>query len=211
MIDCESRDAVAYCTATLLQDPPGASPAPGPRPTYAAGIEILSTLTSSAFAPPPAPPALPVPGALAASPAAAKGRGALLSVTRGCVRLRKAVTNDGCAAPIGGRVVGDTAPPSHIVASTASASTLAPPGYDAHQVGNRQSVDWNAGLAADQSTSRREPSGLNATREVDEDEAAAQANDHVPDIPVLESEPAPAAFDTLDDVNKGLTLRVRTL
>ena len=75
--------------------------------------------------------------------------------------------------------------------------TRAPPvAQEDSRTSNRQSVDWYAGLAADHGSVSREPSGLAAPREEDEEDAAQV----VPAINVHASEP-----DPLEDVDKSAT------
>jgi hypothetical protein len=112
------------------------------------------------------------------------GRGALLSAIQGGARLKKAQTVVK-GAPTGGKVIGDAAPPAHISETPREHPEVAGANADADdQAGqdegatmamsrnaNRQSVDWYAGLAADQShpappAASFEPSpGMESTRE----------------------------------------------
>jgi len=79
------------------------------------------------------------------------GRGALLSAIQGGARLKKAATVDKSCPPVSGKVIGDTAPPAHInTAAPPSPPTPAADDSFAPSNSNRQSVDWYAGLAADQ-------------------------------------------------------------
>lgn len=183
----------SYATAPstpMVSAPPAAPPAPAPP------------------APPPAPmaPAAPVapPPPFAAPVAAATGdRSALLSSITMGAKLRKTETRDRSAAPVAGRVLGDTAPPPHISAAPRPVSPPAPaapkvepaaePEAD-HRAQYRQSVDWYAGLAADHG----QVSPLPATIEEDEEEEAPR---NVPDIQVHEAA-TPEVADPLEDVDK---------
>jgi hypothetical protein len=101
-----------------------------------------------------APPA-PFAAAAASAPASAPGDvSALMRSIQGGMKLRKAVTVDKSAPPVSGKVIGDTAPPSHINAAPRPVSPPAMPeaplmSASSSNASNRQSVDWYAGLASD--------------------------------------------------------------
>jgi hypothetical protein len=149
-------------------------PAAGPaRPQSAAGGSRSGTpatpVSAGAAAPPPPPPppgpppppappmAPPAPFAAAAASAPASAPGdvsALMRSIQGGMKLRKAVTVDKSAPPVSGKVIGDTAPPSHINAAPRPVSPPAMPeaplmSASSSNASNRQSVDWYAGLASD--------------------------------------------------------------
>lgn len=98
------------------------------------------------------------------------GRGALLSAIQGGARLKKAQTVvKGASA--GGKVIGDSAPPAHISETPREHPEVAQREEESgggRANANRQSVDWYAGLAADQShpAGGYEPSpGMESTKE----------------------------------------------
>lgn len=125
-----------------------------------------------------APPAAPPP--TKATPAALTrlgggdpnaGVGDLLSAIQSGARLRKAQTVDHSVPPVSGKVIGDTAPPAHINTG-APPSPPNPAADDSFPPSNpnRQSVDWYAGLAADQTHSAAiHESVLASTWEEEED------------------------------------------
>jgi len=76
---------------------------------------------------------------------------------QGGLKLKKAQTSDRSGPPIAGRVLGDDAPPPHISAAptlptppTQIEPEPLPTSIPMSSGINRQSVDWYAGLAADQ-------------------------------------------------------------
>lgn len=136
-------------------------------------------------------PGSTAPAAPAAPPAALQklgggnpsaGRGALLSAIQGggLGGLKKTPkTVDMSAPPVSGRVIGDAAPPDHI-RTTAPEPHSPPPAADdsfTQKSSNRQSVDWYAGLAADQAQGHPAASydsALGSTQE--EDESVSNGN-----------------------------------
>lgn len=82
---------------------------------------------------------------------------------------------------------------------------------------NRQSVDWYAGLAAEQHAQVQAQPGLESMPEQEEQEREEEheGNGHaVPEIQVQgvgESEEAGGETDAMEDVDKGVMLRVRSL
>ena len=126
----------------------------------------------------------------------AAGRGALLSAIQGGARLKKAQTVVKTAAA-SGKVIGDAAPPAHI---SETPREYAPepkeddePAFQGRNE-NRQSVDWYAGLAADQShpaQAQMEALSLETTREEPEpttSEPAAAEEDELADFDLTQSE-----------------------
>ncbi|KDQ59802.1 hypothetical protein JAAARDRAFT_56764 [Jaapia argillacea MUCL 33604] len=193
-----------------------ASPPPPPPPPAAPPAPFSQ---GSSIPPPPSapPPPFAAPVAVAAG---GDGRNALLSAIQGGARLRKAVTNDRSSAPVSGKVLGDTAPPPHInaaprplsppsVSPPPPASEPVPPALNvpsmSSQSSNRQSVDWYAGLAADQEAVYHDQLPPMA----EEDEAEPPTASPVPDIQVSEHGVEPV--DIMDDVDKSVEYRVRSL
>lgn len=190
--------------ATSTPTPPAAPPPP-PAP--------------SAPSPPSAPFASPPPVVNIATPAPTGDRNALLSAIQGGAKLRKAVTHDRSAAATSGKVIGDVAPPSHINATPRPVSppaaivqpTFVPPSpqepvAEAPQMikrstsghGQKESVDWYTGLAADHGTVHHLPATI---EEEEEEEVSA-----VPEIQVSD-----ATADMMDDIDKSTEFRVRSL
>lgn len=203
---------------TLLPSRPQSA---GPAPQSTGSPVSPASPTPPAPAPPVAPAA---PSALVTAPVPTGNRGALLSAIQGGARLRKAVTKDRSAAALSGKVIGDTAPPSHINAAPRPASPPSPPpesislspapftippppaqppaaplmgpeSSSGH--GKRESVDWYNGLAAD--VDRKELNHLPATAEEDEEEQASAGG--VPEIQVSEHAAGDAGSELMDDVD----------
>ncbi|TXT04229.1 hypothetical protein VHUM_04227 [Vanrija humicola] len=138
------------------------------------------------------------------------GMSALLSSIQGGARLRHTETVDR-SAPVGagGVVGGDAGPPAHINAGAPVAPPSPPPAphadveeddFEARNA-KRQSTDWYGSLAADSShpaAQHMEQLSLEPTREEGAEEHAAAA------------EPS-SDGPSLDDVDLGTILRVRTL
>lgn len=165
--------------------------------------------------PPPPPPTAPAPPAAPPAPFAVVGappqatgggdRSALLDAIQSGARLRKAVTNDRSAAAVTGQVIGDPSPPVHVNAAPRNASpppslTAFPPIEDldistgfTRDNTHRQSVDWYAGLAADQGAVYHMP----PMAEEDEEPKTAVPDIHVHDI-------SAAVPDPMDDVDKSI-------
>ena len=177
--------------------PPTTNPAPPPAPPPAPTAPMA----------PPAPPMAPPPPVVA--PAASGDRSALLSAIQGGKQLKKTVTNDRSAAPVSGQVLGDSAPPPHInvdprpVSPPIPVNPLPPPvmhQQDPAPASKRQSVDWYAGLAADQGIHY---APLPGTIEEDEEAVAApvphiQVSQHVSEGEVPEEN----TEDPMDDIDK---------
>lgn len=139
-----------------------APPAPPPPPPSAPPAPMAADGVPAAPPPPPMAPAAPPPPAVAA-PAPSGDRSALLNAIHQGKSLRKTQTNDRSATGLAGKVLGDTAPPSHISAAPRAPSPPAPeapapairhvdipePPLLSARSSNRDSVDWYAGLAAD--------------------------------------------------------------
>lgn len=191
---------------------PTLPPAPPPPPP-APPADAISTFTPPA---PPQPPVAPPPPAAIAAPVAAGAgdRSALMGSILAGTRLRKAVTNDRSAASVSGSVVGDSAPPEHILNAPRPVSPPAPSANPYTQEGiapstpsipvapegdvrvnHRQSVDWYAGLAADQGVLNPLPPTI------EENEPEEERTTIVPAIQVDEP-PTEDATDLLDDVDK---------
>ncbi|KAF9806131.1 hypothetical protein IEO21_08793 [Rhodonia placenta] len=159
--------------------------------------------------PPPMAPAAPLPPAVAA-PAPTGDRSALLGAIQMGARLRKAQTNDRSAAPVSGKVVGDTAPPPHINPARAPSppapsesipATLEMPTLSSQRSSNRDSVDWYAGLAAD--SGAVQPAQLEHLPSMQEEDE--------PDTPVPEIKVDTAENDPMSDVDKLTEYHVRSL
>lgn len=154
-------------------------------------------------APPPvaplAPPVAPPPAPLAApSPAVASGPGdvsALLRSIQGGMRLKHAQTVDKSGPPVSGRVIGDNAPPRHIVESPSVISSSMMD--DASRKENRQSVDWFATRAVDAGTPTR-VDAMPTTLEVEEEEDGV-----VRGVPEIQVDEAPS-FDLMADIDKSI-------
>ena len=120
------------------------------------------------------------------------GRGALLSAIAGGARLRKTQTVVK-GGPVAGKVIGDAEPPAHINAAPVERqrSPSPPPAPESNGNGfeedfqprgaNRQSVDWYAGLAADQTHPSTGYEPLEATREESAEAPAAAPAMHQAD------------------------------
>ncbi|THG95777.1 hypothetical protein EW026_g5934 [Hermanssonia centrifuga] len=188
-----------------------APPAPPPPPPSAP--PVFNPSSEVPPPPPPPPPAAPTPPSVVA-PAPTGDRSALLGAIQGGARLRKAQTNDRSAAPVSGKVIGDTAPPEHINAAPRAPSPpspIAPPALTSPEMpsmaptnsstSNRESVGWFADLAANQGTSQHEQ--LSSMAEEEEDETPVS----VPQIQVESAE----GNDLMQDVDKSLEFHVRSI
>ncbi|KAL7419920.1 hypothetical protein Q5752_005838 [Cryptotrichosporon argae] len=169
---------------------------------------------SAAPTAPPAPKANP--GALAKLGGGAPtggGMSALLSSIQGGAALRKTQTVDKSVVAGAGAVIGDAAPPPHINAVPRPASPAAEETDEddrASSRANRQSVDWYAGLAADQShpaASFGEAQSLEPTREEEESVPPSPPAHGTPTIEVSGAE----GEAELDEFDTTTSLRVRSL
>ena len=161
------------------------------------------------MAPPPPPEAPPPPPV---TPAASGDRSALLSAIQSGKQLKKAVTNDRSAAPVSGQVLGDSAPPPHInvvprpispPVPVAPADPVSPPVMQQQYpapASKRQSVDWYAGLAADQGNHY---APLPGTAEEDE-EAVATSVPHIQVSEHVSEEAGGNIEDPMDDIDKSI-------
>lgn len=143
------------------------------------------------------------------------------------------MTNDRSAAAVGGKVVGDAAPPPHVNAQPRPASPPSPPAFippppavsdelespayaSTARSDNRQSVDWYAGLAAHSMGAEHAAvasaiASLPETKEEDEYTNEATNGHAVPDIRV-DDIPAPAAEeDPLEDIDMSTEYRALSL
>ncbi|KAI9069473.1 hypothetical protein FKP32DRAFT_1617176 [Trametes sanguinea] len=219
------QSAAASGTSKPAASAEPSSPAPPPPPPPPPSAPPMSSNISADIPapPPPPPPGVPPapapPAAAIAAPAPTGDRSALLSAIQAGRKLRKAQTNDRSAAPISGRVLGDTSPPPHISAAPRMPSPPTPAEQPAPQVhheenptppemgsvrsSNRDSVDWYAGLAAEGSAISRGPSELLPPTIQEEEEPATP----VPQIQVDNTEDTNA----LADVDMNTEYRVRSL
>ena len=156
--------------------------------------------------------AVAAPAIAAPIPTAASGdRSALFSSIVAGARLRKTVTNDRSAAAVTGQVIGDTAPPSHIsemprpISPVKSEPELEPIALEREADQSirsiyRQSVDWYAGLAAEQTPISPLPTTI---EEKEEDPPQT-----LPEIQVNDPVSTEAADPLSDiDMSKGTTMR----
>ncbi|TFK45949.1 hypothetical protein OE88DRAFT_1639082 [Heliocybe sulcata] len=224
------RASVTPAPAAPPAPPAPAVPAAPPAPP-APAMPVVPPPPPSAPIPPPAPAAPgappPPPPTSASIPAPTGDRSALLGAIQGGARLRKTVTNDRSSAPVSGKVLGDAAPPEHINAAPrlpspppivqpaaispdpAAAAMPTMPSMDSKST-NRQSVDWYAGLAADQGGAYQEQ--LPPTIEEDEGYEVVDKESAVPDIQVSEHETnGTAGSDPMEDIDKSTNYRVRSL
>ncbi|WVW79834.1 hypothetical protein I302_101804 [Kwoniella bestiolae CBS 10118] len=174
------------------------------------GSPTTSRPGSTAPAAPAAPPAPKAPSAALANLGGGdpgQSRGALLSAIQGGARLKKAQTVDKSGPPGVGKVIGDSAPPSHINEQPRAIS----PQVDEREEddftsrnANRQSVDWYAGLAADSThpaAQHAEESTLAPTREEEEE----------PNHTGYEQVKENGGEDGVDEFDMTKTFRVRSL
>jgi actin cytoskeleton-regulatory complex protein PAN1 len=173
--------------ATPLAPPPPPPPPPAPE-TYAASA-------------PPAPQPPPPPSIAAPVPSAAgDGRGALLQSILGGARLKPTRTIDRSVVAGAGAVLGDAAPPEHIIRPKSSPSP--PPQPAVPHVSNghayKESVDWYSDLAADVGSPPAPPPPPPVLSSVAEEEPGYSA---VPSINIQHEEPAISEPDPLEDVD----------
>ena len=204
------RSAGAGSLPSQPQTPAPVSATSTPPPVIQASLIAASTSdfatapsTPVAPPPPPPPPTAPIAPIAPVAPVAAPtgDRSALMGSILAGARLKKTVTNDRSAAAVSGQVIGDTAPPAHINAASKPASpptqpisapTLSRGSESNSNTSYRQSVDWYAGLAVDQT-----PLSPLPTMEEREEEYITS----VPDIQVHEVAPV-QTVDLLADVDQ---------
>ena len=198
-----------------------------PRPTSAAASsgQISSPSSPAPLGgvlppPPPPPPAAPrTPVVVAAGP---PDTNALMRSIQGGMKLRPTKTVDKSAPPVSGKVLGDTAPPSHISnaprpaspprAHTPPRGSIQEPQFpapgpmsndDEGRSSNRQSVGWFADRAADAGATPAEINKLPSTIEADEEEGESPEPAAIPQIMVNEVVPEPSN-DLMADIDKSI-------
>ncbi|KAJ3482401.1 hypothetical protein NLJ89_g12142 [Agrocybe chaxingu] len=145
---------------------------------------------------------------------------------QGGLKLRPTKTIDKSAPPGSGKVLGDSAPPTHINAAPRAPSPppLAPasaPGIletspmvndETSRSSNRQSVGWFADRAADVGESPVIVERLPSMSEADEaDDIYETPASSIPEIRVGDVTPEPAGNSLMSDIDKGREHRVRSL
>ncbi|KAF4578312.1 hypothetical protein EYR36_000119 [Pleurotus pulmonarius] len=222
----KSRDTRAKIAESLFGSGGGISrPSSTPATSAAVAAPRISSPAQVPSAPPPPPaPAPPIaPPAPTISPTAApSGPGdvsALMKSIQGGAKLRSVQTIDKSKPQVLGRILGDDtppvvnaaprlpSPPSPALPETTSMIPASDGGSSKSANSNRQSVDWYAGLAADQG---RGVDRLPSTTEEDEDEEVVpQQPASIPQIFV--DLPVDSPRDPLADIDKTVEHRVRTL
>ncbi|KAJ3879158.1 hypothetical protein F5051DRAFT_403673 [Lentinula edodes] len=191
---------------------PGASHTPKPE-SPSMGIPPPPPAPPVASTAPTAPPPPPMVGG-GAPPAAPGDRGALLSSIQGGLRLKPTKTVDKSGPQLSGKVLGESSPPEHITAAARPPSPPSPPPMAAPEPpvmnvkDNRQSVDWYAGLAAD--VGKTSVPVVPATIGEDAEYEPEPEQYHAP-IPDIQVDVADPASDLMADINKSITLSVRSL
>ncbi|EKM83232.1 hypothetical protein AGABI1DRAFT_118549 [Agaricus bisporus var. burnettii JB137-S8] len=184
---------------------PVPTPPPPPPPPAAPPVAPM--------APPAAPPPAPVVAPAPAVPSGSGDMSALLKSIQGGKKLKQTKTVDKSAPPVSGRVIGDSGPPVHIVASPPSFTVDNDDEEEREKKEhNRQSVDWFASRAVDGGVSGRVEHMPTTTEEVDEEEldggdGARKVGTGVPEILVDEA----PSFDLMADIDKSIEHRVRSL
>ncbi|KIM28843.1 hypothetical protein M408DRAFT_8613 [Serendipita vermifera MAFF 305830] len=166
--------------------PPPPPPAPPAQEVYAAPIP-------AAPGPPPPPPPMAAPPMAAPIPtpaAGGDGRGALLQSILGGARLKPTKTVDRSGVQGAGAVLGDAAPPEHIIQ---------PPRSDPDP------VDWYEDAAAPPAPPPPPPGPSSVAEET------YQSYSAVPAINIQSEEAVPAEPDPLEDVDMQTSQRVRSL
>ena len=213
ILPARPQSAEAGSTARPASAGPTRSTPPAPSPPLAppAAVIVPPAPPAAPMAAPIPPPAAP-PGPIAAPPAVGDVS-ALMRSIQGGLRLKKTQTVDRSGPALSGKVLGDQAPPSRInvVPRPASPPNLiadslpasVPMSNDGTSISShRQSVDWYAGLAADQGA----VSHLPPMAEEDEKEVVGEPEYTVPSVPQIQVvEPvAEAHADPLADIDKSV-------
>lgn len=174
--------------------PPPPPPAPPAPESYTSGIPAA-----------PAPPAPPPPtfSAPIAVPAASVGRGALLQSIASGARLRPTKTVDRSTVLGAGAVLGDAAPPEHIIQPRRSSPSpppqVEPPVSNGHA--HKESVDWYADLAADAAPPPPPPPPPPPALSSVTEEEPSYSYSAVPAINIQPEEPVASEPDLLEDVD----------
>lgn len=195
----------APTSPTTYSAPPPA-PAPPPPPIIAQPVPSANNTTSFAIpdapAPPPAPPAPIPPPAPIATVGGGGDRGALMQSILGGARLRPTKTVDRSGVMGAGSVLGDSAPPAHIVNPPKAPSPPpepAPAATNGHAY--KESVDWYADLA------------VNAGSPPPAPPLASVVEETVAPVPAItvHDEPIATENDSMEDVDMATTHKVRSL
>jgi len=193
-----------------------------PRPQSSGPVSSPSSpapVTGTGVSPPPPPPAPQAPAMFASSPATAAAAGpgdvsALMQSIQGGMKLRPTKTVDRSAPPVSGRVIGGTAPPSHINVSVAPAqeqpnyperasSLPQPTPMDEPKLGNRQSVGWFTTRAADAGVSPVDHLPVTVEAEEDDGDDIYATPPLIPAIQVDEHVSEPVS-DLMADIDKSI-------
>ena len=179
-------------SATTYSPPPPAPPAP----IISQPIPPAPFAIPDAPAPPPAPFAPLPPSAPIASVGGGGERNALLQSITGGARLRPTKTVDRSGVLGAGAVLGDSAPPAHILnQENARSSSPEPAPVVTNGHAHKESVDWYADLAVDVGSPPAPPPAPMLTSVAEEETTAP-----VPAITV-QDEPIATENDPLEDVD----------